>query len=148
MNNFMMTNVPAFIEKEMQAMTEMIKPQLKKSSRYSLIALPLLAISITNLFFSLISGGWTLDNMVILGIYALMAAVGIALFKESKHVKKEMYKIGMEHMIERINESEHVNDYSKEKYIRNIKAQPKFGMQTFFDFLTEENSRKERMTEN
>ncbi|WP_164669812.1 DUF5392 family protein [Virgibacillus doumboii] len=148
MNNFMMKDMPAFIEREIEIVTEKLKPQLKKSSRYTLFAMPLITVAFVNLFFSLIQGGWYLNNMPILAIYALMAAVGIALYKESKHVKKEMQQIGMEHFIKRINKSEHMNDYQKKEYISTIKSRPKFGFHTFLNFLTEEDQRKRRMMEN
>lgn len=148
MNNFMMKNMPAFIEKEIEVVTDKLKPLLKKGSRYTLFAMPLIAVSFVNLLLLLIQGGWNLDNLPILGIYALMAAIGIALYKESKHVKKEIQQIGMEHFIKRINNSEHVNDYQKQEYINTIKNKPKFGFHTFLNFLTEEDQRKRRMTEN
>ncbi len=148
MNSFMMNNMPAFIEKEIQTITDIVKPQLKKGSRYLLIAIPLLAISFTNLILLLIVGGWNMDNMLYLALYALMGAVGIALYKESKHVKKEMQQISMEHIIERIKKSEHMNDYAKNEYVQNIKAKPKFGFHTFLTFLTEEDQRKQRIMEN
>ena len=111
------------------------------------ISIPLLSISIINLFFMLIITGYSQDMMIALGVYALLGVIGAALYKESKHVHKEIRQIGMDHIIKRIKASEHVNDYAKDKYINNIKAKPKFSLQTFFNFLSEEHRRKQ-MTEN
>lgn len=148
MNDYMNKYMPSFIEKEIKNITDTVKPQLKRSTRYTLFAVPLIAFSTINLILLLISGGWNLDNMLILSIYSLVAAVGFALFKESKHAKKEMRQIGMKHIIERIHKSEHVNEHSKEEYINTVKSQPKFSLQTFLNFLKEEDERKQSMMEN
>ncbi|MFC4559019.1 DUF5392 family protein [Virgibacillus kekensis] len=137
-NNNTMENMPSFIERELETITELVKPRIKKSSKYMMIAIPLLGISIVNLFLLFVTTGWSLDTMIAPGIYALVGAIGAALFRESKLTNKEIRKIGMKHIIERINKSEHVDDDAKKKYIKNIKSQPKFGLQTFINFLTEE----------
>lgn len=129
----------------MQAITEKVKPLVKKNSRYFMIGLPMMVVSFMNLFFLFIQGGWNQDRLVPLGIYALLAAIGMALFKESKHINKKMQEIGAEHIIERIHTSEHMNEYKKKEYITLVKEQPKLGLQTFINFLTEENQRKQRM---
>ncbi|HLR60934.1 MAG TPA: DUF5392 family protein [Lentibacillus sp.] len=145
MNQFMSKGMPTFIEKELEIIDELVKPKLKKSSKYMFVALPLLSISIINLFFMLVIEGYSQDMMLALGIYALLGAIGAALYKESKHMNKEIRQIGMDHIIKRIKESEHVNDYMKNQYINNVKAKPKFSMQTFFNFLSEEHRRKKMM---
>lgn len=145
MNQFMSKGMPSFIERELEIIDELVKPKLKKSSKYMFIAIPLLSISIINLFFMLIITGYSQDMMIALGIYALLGAIGAALYKESRHVNKEIRQIGMDHMIKRIKNSEHVNDYTKDKYINHIKAKPKFGLQTFFNFLSEEQQRRKMM---
>ncbi|TFJ91391.1 DUF5392 family protein [Lentibacillus salicampi] len=142
MNQFMSKGMPSFIERELEIIDELVKPKLKKSSKYMFVAIPLLSISIINLFFMLIITGYNQDMLIALGIYALLGAIGAALYKESKHVHKEIQQIGMDHIIKRIKDSEHVNDYMKDQYITNVKAKPKFSMQTFFNFLSEENRRK------
>lgn len=145
MSQYSPKGMPSFIEKELEIIDDMVKPKLKKSSLYMFISIPLLSVSIINLFFMLIITGYSRDMLIALGIYALLGAVGAAIFKESKHVNKEIRDIGMDHIIKRIKDSEHVNDYMKDKYINNVKAKPKFSMQTFFNFLTEEHQRKKMM---
>ncbi|TMN22906.1 hypothetical protein FH966_08360 [Lentibacillus cibarius] len=145
MNNNMAKGMPTFIERELETINELVKPKLKKSSKYTFIAIPLLSVSIINLFFMLVVNGYTQDMLITIGIYAFVGAVGAALYKESRHVNKEIRQIGMDHIIERIKTSEHVNDYTKDKYIESVKAKPKFSMQTFFNFLSEEQQRKKMM---
>ncbi|RYG71991.1 hypothetical protein EU245_12280 [Lentibacillus lipolyticus] len=145
MNQFMSKGMPTFIERELEIIDELVKPKLKKSSKYMFVAIPLLSISIINLFFMLVINGYTQDMLMTIGVYALLGAIGAALYKESRHVNKEIRQIGMDHIIERIKKSEHVNDYTKDKYIQSVKAKPKFSMQTFFNFLSEEHQRKQRM---
>src|SRR5699024_3857623 len=100
---------------------------------------------IINLFFMLIITGYNQDMMIALGVYALLGAIGAALYKESRHVNKEIWQIGLDHIIQRIKYSQHVNDYTKDKYVNNIKAKPKFGLHTFCNFLSEEQRRKKMM---
>ncbi|MRG85877.1 DUF5392 family protein [Salinibacillus xinjiangensis] len=145
MNPMMFKHMPGFVKKELEAISEVLHPYLKKHSKYLVFALPLLTFSVFNLFFYLITGNLYLDMIPTLAIYALMASIGLALYKESRYVKKEIENIGMEHMINRIKNSEHMNDYSKESYINTIKEQPKLGFQPFIDFLTEEHQRKQQM---
>ncbi|QKY68367.1 DUF5392 family protein [Lentibacillus sp. CBA3610] len=145
MNQFMSKGMPTFIERELEIIDELVKPKLKKSSKYMFIAIPLLSISIINLFFMLVITGYNQDMLIALGVYALLGAIGAALFKESRHVNKEIRQIGMDHIIKRIKDSEHVNDYKKNEYINNVKAKPKFSLQTFFNFLSEEQRRKKMM---
>ncbi|GAA0440065.1 hypothetical protein GCM10008983_16280 [Lentibacillus halophilus] len=145
MNQFMSKGMPAFIERELEIIDELVKPKLKKSSKYMVVSIPLLSISIINLFFMLVINGYTQDMLITIGVYALLGAIGAALYKESRHVNKEIRQIGMNHIIERIQQSDHVNDYTKDQYIANVKAKPKFSMQTFFNFLSEEHKRKQTM---
>src|SRR5699024_2253533 len=125
MNQFTTKGMPTFIERELEIIEELVKPKLKKSSIYMFISIPLLSISIINLFFMLIITGYNQDMMIALGVYALLGAIGAALYKESRHVNKEIWQIGLDHIIQRIKSSQHVNDYTKDKYVNNIKAKPK-----------------------
>ncbi|GAA0480070.1 hypothetical protein GCM10008986_00710 [Salinibacillus aidingensis] len=146
MNNPMMfKHMPNFVKKELEAISETIEPYIKKHSKYIIFAIPLMTFAIFNLLFYLFTGGWYLNMLPTLAIYALMAAIGLALYKESKHVKKQIETISTEQMIKRIKKSEHMNDYSKTEYIKSIKEQPKYGFQSFINFLNEENQRKQRM---
>ncbi|WP_102028455.1 DUF5392 family protein [Salirhabdus sp. Marseille-P4669] len=147
MNPIVFKNMPTFVKKEMEIIMGVLKPYMKKFSKYRIFAIPLMVFPIMNLFLLLLSGGWYLDAIPTLAIYALMGAIGIALFKESKHVQKEMESISTERMIERINRSELLNDFTKKEYINTIKMQPKLGFQAFLQFLTEEHERKQRIHE-
>ncbi|GAB4073848.1 hypothetical protein GCM10028778_13510 [Barrientosiimonas marina] len=142
MSQWTFKNMPQFIEKELEAIDELVKPQLNKSTKYMMIAIPFLIISIINLFIMLVITGYQSDMLLSLGIYALLGAIGAALFKESRHVNKEIRQIGMDHIIQRIKSSELVNDYMKDQYINEIKAKPRSSLQTFFNFLSDEHQRQ------
>ncbi|MFC4401878.1 DUF5392 family protein [Gracilibacillus xinjiangensis] len=142
----MTTEIPLFIKKELENLFAKIGPLMKKNTKYMMFATPLIAISFFNLIFFLFFGGFQNDMLAALFIYALMASVGLALFKESKRIKKQIKELEMEHIVNRIEKSDFINDYKKKDYISLIKNQPRMGIQTFMNFLTEENERK-RMTQ-
>ncbi|GAE91913.1 hypothetical protein JCM21714_883 [Gracilibacillus boraciitolerans JCM 21714] len=126
-------------------MFKKLNPLIKKNTKYMMFAVPLLFMSIFNLIFFLFFGGFANGMFAIAVVYALMAAVGMALYKESKHIKKKIKELEMEHMVTRIKKSDVINDYKKDDYISLIKSQPGIGIQTFMNFLTEENERKRMM---
>lgn len=133
------------MKNELEKLFNKINPLIKKNAKYMMFAIPLLFISVFNLIFFLFFGGFS-NGMVAVGVvYALMAAVGMALYKESKHIKKEIKKLEMEHMVTRIEKSDILNEHKKRDYISLIKSQPKMGIQTFINFLTEENDRRKMM---
>ncbi len=135
-------NLPSFIRHELEIITNAIQPKMKKFSKYRFFSIPLIIIPAMNLLMLLIAGEWYVDSLPILSIYALMAAIGMALYKESKVIQKEIEKISVEHMIKRINKSELLNEHSKKNYIETIKSQPKISFQAFMEFLNEEHERK------
>lgn len=135
-------NLPSFIRHELEIITNAIQPKMKKFSKYRFFSIPLIIIPAMNLLMLLIAGEWYVDSLPILSIYALMAAIGMALYKESKVIQKEIEKISVEHMIKRINKSELLNEHAKKNYIETIKSQPKISFQAFMEFLNEEHERK------
>jgi hypothetical protein len=144
MNPMSFKHLPVFVRKEIEVIFDAIQPKMKKFSMYRFLAFPLMAFPILNLTILLLTGGWYIDAVPSLSIYAIVAAIGLALFKESKHIKKDIENIGMERMIERIRKSDLMNEHRKEKYIMMIKGQPRFGFQAFLEFLNEEHKRKQR----
>ncbi|UOQ48473.1 DUF5392 family protein [Gracilibacillus caseinilyticus] len=145
MFSFFTNDVPSFMKIELEKLFNKISPLMKKNARYMMFAMPLLLISILNLIFFLFFGGFDNGMLAIVIVYALMAAVGLALYKESKHIKKKIRELEMEHIVSRIEKSNIVNDYQKKDYISLIKSHPKMGLQTFLNFLNEENERKKMM---
>ena len=146
MVSFFTSNIPAFMKGELEKLFHKINSLIKKNAKYMMFAVPLLFISVFNLIFFLFFGGFSNGMVAVVVVYALMAAVGMALYKESKHIKKKIQQLEMEHIVTRIEKSDILNEHKKKDYISLIKAQPKMGLQTFINFLTEENDRR-KMTE-
>jgi nucleoid-associated protein YejK len=80
---------------------------------------------------------------MILGL-ALCGAFGMALIKETRFFNIEIQRIGNQHIIERINNSSYLTEVRKKEYIRWVKEQPFIAMNTFIDFLNEEENKKKR----
>jgi hypothetical protein len=135
--------MPNYIKGELEQLQEVIGPYMKKISKYSIWTLPLLLVSSFNLIFMVITGGLNRENVIAIGLFALMGAVGAALFKEVRIQQKELHKRSAIYMIDRIEKSEIANDYNKNQYIKLIKNQPASKtINHFINFLIEENNRK------
>ncbi|QGH33851.1 hypothetical protein GI584_07375 [Gracilibacillus salitolerans] len=145
MVSFFTNNIPTFMKIELEKLFHKINPLIKKNAKYMMFAIPLLLISILNLIFFLFFDGFANGMVAIVIVYALMAAVGLALYKESKHIKRKIKQLEMEHIVTRIEKSDVMNEYKKKDYISLLKSQPKMGLQTFINFLTEENDRRKMM---
>ncbi|WP_256860534.1 DUF5392 family protein [Paraliobacillus ryukyuensis] len=145
MNPLLFENMPPFIKREMEKITEQIQPLMKKNSKYVMFAFPLMIVGGFNLLLTFFDGGVGFDQLLVPSIYALITAIGIALYKESKHVNKQIHRIGKEHMIERIETSSIIADDKKNAYINMVKKQSKMSLQIFINFLTEENKQKQNM---
>ncbi len=142
MNNFVFKQMPSYVEREMKIITDHVKPLLKKSSRYTFIAIPMSMVSFMNLFFLIVYNGVNKEVMGSLILFAVFAAIGMALYKESKFLRKEIQQKSNQYIIERIKKSEAVLDYQKREFITLINEQPVLGFHTFINFLEEENKRK------
>lgn len=143
MNPVLFENMPFFIKREMEKIAEQVQPLMKRNSRYMLFAFPLILVGGMNLIILFFQDNWHSAMLPITGIYAFITAIGMALYKESKHVNKKIHQIGKDHMIERIKTSNIVTDDKKKIYVRMVKEQSRMSLQTFFNFLTEENKEKQ-----
>ena len=99
-------------------------------------------VSFMNLFFLIVYNGVNKEVMGSLILFAVFAAIGMALYKESKFLRKEIQQKSNQYIIERIKKSEAVLDYQKREFITLINEQPVLGFHTFINFLEEENKRK------
>lgn len=142
MNNFIVKQLPSYIEREMEIITDRVKPLLKKSTMYSFLAIPISMVSLINIFFLLVYKGVNQEVMGSLIVFSLLGAIGIALFKESKFLQKEIQQMSNQYIMDRISKSEYVLDYQKNEFITLIKEKPILGFSTFVHFLEEENKRK------
>jgi hypothetical protein len=132
------TDMPSFIKKEVDKLNETIAPFIKKISKYSFWAFPLIVFSLINLLFMLVIMPDTRTTFALV-IYAVMGAFGFALSKEVKFQRKEVMKISEDFILKRIKKSNTVEDSVKTRYIKLIKEQPAFAMNHFIRFLEEEN---------
>ncbi|GGB46582.1 hypothetical protein GCM10011409_25160 [Lentibacillus populi] len=135
--NFM-TNIPNAARKELKNLAETLSPFTKKVSMYTLWSLPLLSYSIFSLFFSLFLVSDNEISITALVIYAAIGAIGMALSKEAKWKRKEVQKVSMNYITDRINRSDIVSEGIKKDYIARIKEQPVSALNYFIKFLEEE----------
>lgn len=139
-----MNNMSTSVRNEIEKLQEIIFPLMKKTSRYVIWSFPLLGIALVNLVWLVLFAPSSTGTMIMSGVYALMGAIGMALFKESKINKKKMRKIGNEYMIERIEKSVYVSEGRKKEYIKFIQKQPIKATSSFIQFLNEEETLMER----
>ncbi|SEN67126.1 hypothetical protein SAMN04488134_101603 [Amphibacillus marinus] len=143
MNSAQFEQLPPFIKREMDLISEKIRPIMKKVSTYYMFGFPLMLIGILNMVLPFINTDFAMETLLIPAIFALVAAIGIALFKESRFLRKQIHRIGKDYMVERISKSEVMEDSEKSRYITNVKKQVRMDLQPFFKFLTEENKRRQ-----
>ncbi len=143
MNNLMFQNMPDYIKEEMEGVMRKAKSLIKKNTVFTLLSIPLIVFSVFNLFFLVFRFGVESDMVYVLLLFALLGSIGIALYKEAKAVRKEIRKVSSEHIVERIEASDIVNDYQKRDFIDSIKKRPVLAMSVFIQFLQEEKHRQE-----
>jgi hypothetical protein len=140
--NLFMTNMPSFVRREVEQLQQEISPLAKKVSKYMLWTLPLITISIFNLFvliFVVPSDEQLVSSLI---IYSVLGALGMALMKETKIQKKEIEQLCIGYIIERITKSKAISEYSKKEFITLIKKQPLAAINHFVNFLIEEDRTK------
>ena len=138
MNSLSFRNIPAYIQKEIDLISKHVKPLVKKSSTYGFLSIPLILISLTNLFILFINNGFNREMWITILIFAAFAAIGMALSKESKTLQKEIQRKTNDYILERITKSSIVPEFKKNEFVNLIKSQPVLGFNTFINFLEEE----------
>lgn len=138
MDNFLTNSFPENIRKEIEAIQKLILPLAQKTSKYMFWTFPLIAISVLNLFYLLFVAQGGNEIYVPLFIYAVIGALGLALRKETKLNKKEIERIGMMYITERIKKSNILTEDRKSHYIHAVKKYPIAAMEQFVKFLQEE----------
>lgn len=141
MNPAQFEQLPQFIKKEMESISAKIRPIMKKVSTYYIVGFPLMLIGIFNIIIYLFNTDFNTDSYIVPIVYAFIAALGLALFRESRQLKKDIHEVGKDHIIERINKSRIMGEEEKGQYIVRIKQHGKMNLQPFFKFLAEENRR-------
>ncbi|RFU60230.1 DUF5392 family protein [Bacillus sp. V59.32b] len=125
-------------KKELEQLQEIISPILSKTTKYMMWAFPLVAVSFFNLITLLFFTESSEATMIQLGFFALIGAFGLALSKERKLKQKEVLKLGNDYMIKRIEKSSYLTDVRKKEYISMINAQPLIAINSFIEFVNEE----------
>ncbi|MBT2755523.1 YwnF family protein [Mesobacillus foraminis] len=144
--NLFMDQMPSNIKREIEQLQKILSPLMKKISKYAFWTMPLMGISIMNLGYLLFFGQVTRESIPAVIIFAVIGALGFALFKEVKLQQKELQKLSSIYIIERINKSEIATDYHKKEYISLIREQPESkAMSHFINFLMEEDQRKQML---
>lgn len=136
---FPITNVPPFIQRELEQLNEKIAPLFKKASKYGLWSMPLVLISVFNLITVLFFIPDKQNMVLTIILYAILGALGMALSKEAKLQRKEIQKISAEYVISRIEKSDIASASLKRKYTSLIKESPFMAINYFIKFLEAEN---------
>ncbi|MGM0522493.1 MAG: DUF5392 family protein [Bacillota bacterium] len=137
-------SLPPFIQQEMDKIATMIRPLMKKVSLFYMIGLPLLILGVLNMVLPFLSAEFSSISMTARVVYALVAAVGLSLFRESQFLKKQMHQIVKRYIAERIKKSILIEEHEKTRYVTRVNKQKQMDLPLFFHFLTEEHKRKER----
>jgi len=133
------TNVPPFIKRELDQLNEILAPLLKKATKYGFWSLPLLLISVFNLFSILFFLPDKQNSVPVVILYSILGAFGMALSKEAKYKRKEIQEISAEYIIGRIKKSDIASAGLKREYIDLVKQHPVFAINYFVKFLEAEN---------
>lgn len=136
---FPMTNIPPFIQRELEQLNEKIAPLLKKASKYGFWSIPLILISIFNLVTVLFLIPDKQKLILAIILYAIIGALGMALLKEAKLQRKEIQKVSADYVINRIEKSDIASASLKRKYTSLIKESPILAINYFVKFLEAEN---------
>ncbi|MGE6376472.1 DUF5392 family protein [Peribacillus muralis] len=146
--NIKLTNIPSFMQAELDQLQANLSPMLKKSMKYGLLSTAMIGFSVINLFFLFFNNESLSISNIALGIYALIGAIGFALLKENKHNQKEIAKMSRTYMLERMKKSRYVTDARKSNYYKKVNEQPLYAMNVFFEFLAEEQQHKDQSFHN
>lgn len=136
---FPITNVPPFIQRELEQLNEKIAPLFKKASKYGFWSMPLILISVFNLVTVLFFIPDKQNMVLTIILYAVLGALGMALSKEAKIQRKEIQKISADYVISRIEKSDIASASLKRKYTSLVKESPMMAINHFVKFLEAEN---------
>ena len=129
---------PQYIKDELKKLNEAVAAETKKFLRYRLWSLPLVIVSLLNLFFILVPFSITTEQVPLVFFYALAGAIGMALSKEAKHQQQEMQAGSEAYMVSRIENSSISASELKEEYSKRIKTNSEKAIDLFIEFLKKE----------
>ncbi|MDA1476660.1 DUF5392 family protein [Bacillus changyiensis] len=147
MENKSVYQMPTFMKEEMENLKQAAAPILKKRMIFLLTAIPLVIVSIVYLstFWGQTFNG--MEMTIKISIATLGAAFGMALFRESSYQKRYIRETVVQYILERMQKSEVLSSERKNQYVRTIKEQPFSVMNSFIEFLNEEENRRRRLSE-
>lgn len=137
--NFISSDLPVFIQRELEKIHEKLVPIMKRAAKYTLWSFPLIGMSIFNVAFQLLFVPADMRSLFVLILFSVAGALGFALSKEAKFQKRQIRKLSSEFMVERIISSENATEESKSRYVALVKSQPVHAVQHFVEFLKKEN---------
>jgi len=135
----MFTNIPRYVEKEMEEIQKRTQPIIRKTRKYSFLAILIIPISIMNLLSLVFFTPWSEEVFISTIIFAAIGALGFAFQKEVRYSVKEIHKISIAYMKERVEKSRVLDPGRQHHYIELLNTQPKKTFITFQRFLEEEN---------
>ncbi len=132
-------NFPSYTKIELEKLQALIQPLAKKSSIYRIVAVVILSFSLVNLY-HLTFGN--VSNNILLGAFCLLAAIGMALYKEAIYQNKIIQKTSLAYMKARMMQTKLLPPVTRDHYMEQIDTEPTYAFQTFFEFLNKEERMK------
>lgn len=132
-------NFPSYTKIELEKLQALIQPLAKKSSVYRIVAVVILSFSLVNLY-HLTFGN--VSNNILLGAFCLLAAIGMALYKEAIYQNKIIQKTSLAYMKARMMQTKLLPPVTRDHYMEQIDTEPTYAFQTFFEFLNKEERMK------
>ncbi|WP_062048378.1 DUF5392 family protein [Bacillus sp. JCM 19034] len=127
-----------YISKELVKIQSEVKPFIRKSSIYTFISIPLITFSTLYLGIIFFQLGIRQELLLVVLLAAIAGSLGLALFKESMHINKETVSKSIEYMSNRILKSSLISESSKDRYLDQLHSDPVRGLNTFCQFLEQE----------
>lgn len=133
------TNIPRYVEREIEEIQKLTLPIMKKTRKYSFLAILIIPISILNLLSLVFFTPWSKEMFISTLIFAGIGALGFALQKEVRYSVKEIQKITIAYMKERVEKSKVMELHRQRHYIELLTTHPTRTLNIFQQFLEEEN---------
>ncbi len=133
------TNMPRYVEREIEEIQKLTLPIMKKTRKYSFLAILIIPISILNLLSLVFFTPWSQEMFISTLIFAGIGALGFALQKEVRYSVKEIQKVTIAYMKERVEKSKVMELHRQSHYIELLTTHPTRTLNIFQQFLEEEN---------
>ncbi|PMC37954.1 hypothetical protein CJ195_10175 [Bacillus sp. UMB0899] len=135
----MFTNIPRYVEREIEEIQKLTLPIMKKTRKYSFLAVLIIPISILNLLSLVFFTPFSQEMFISTLIFAAIGALGFAFQKEVRYSMKEIQKVSISYMKERVEKSRALDLHRQRHYIELLTNHPTRTLNIFQQFLEEEN---------